>query len=152
MSSKPSANIGSTVLKVSGRIVLFLVGLILCLPAFILPITTGVPTAPWIVLAILGLALLILQFRLPAAGLAGTLVVCILTVFLSQVFAATPPIKDAHGDPIPGSIATLEKVDLNGTEQWITVRGQDVTKPVLLYLGMGGPGAGSFATAPSLRR
>jgi pimeloyl-ACP methyl ester carboxylesterase len=146
MSRKPSANIGSTILKVLGRIVAFLVGLILCLPAFILPITTAVPTALWIVLAILGLVLLILQFRQPVAGLAGTLAVCILTVILSQVFAATPPIKDAHGAPLPGSIATLEKVNLNGTEQWITVRGHDVTKPVLLYLGMGGPGGGSFAT------
>jgi pimeloyl-ACP methyl ester carboxylesterase len=67
-------------------------------------------------------------------------------VWFSQIFAATPPITDAQGKPIPGSIATLEKVNLNGSEQWITIRAKDTTKPVRLYLGMGGPGGGSFAT------
>jgi hypothetical protein len=49
------------------------------------------------------------------------------------------PATDASGKPIPGSIATLEKVKLNASEQWITIRGQDVNKPVLLFLA-GGPG------------
>ena len=35
---------------------------------------------------------------------------------------------------------------MNGTEQWITIRGQDASKPILLNLGMGGPGGGGFAT------
>jgi pimeloyl-ACP methyl ester carboxylesterase len=37
-------------------------------------------------------------------------------------------------------------VNINGTEQWITIRGQDASKPILLNLGMGGPGGGGFAT------
>jgi pimeloyl-ACP methyl ester carboxylesterase len=35
---------------------------------------------------------------------------------------------------------------LNGSEQWITIRGHDVGNPILLNLGMGGPGGGGFAT------
>jgi pimeloyl-ACP methyl ester carboxylesterase len=67
-------------------------------------------------------------------------------VVASQLFAATPPILNTDGQPVPNSIASLEKVNINGTEQWITIRGQDVNKPILLNLGMGGPGGGGFAT------
>jgi len=52
----------------------------------------------------------------------------------------------ADGKPVPGSIATLEKVTLNGSQQWISVRGRDATKPVLLFLA-GGPGGSQLATA-----
>jgi pimeloyl-ACP methyl ester carboxylesterase len=58
----------------------------------------------------------------------------------------TPPITDVAGKPLPGSIATLETVTLNGSEQWVSIRGQDVTKPVLLFLA-GGPGGTQLATA-----
>jgi pimeloyl-ACP methyl ester carboxylesterase len=96
--------------------------------------------------------LLILQFRYALAstgtlGVAvGILLVSLVAVVASQVYAATPMITGADGRPIPGSIASLEKVTINGTEQWITIRGQDMNKPILLHLGMGGPGGGGFAT------
>jgi pimeloyl-ACP methyl ester carboxylesterase len=72
------------------------------------------------------------------------LAVAVLAVVASQVYAATPPIVGANGKALPGSIATLEKMNLNGSEQWITIRGKDASRPVLLYLGIGGPGAGGF--------
>lgn len=81
-----------------------------------------------------------------AALFGGVALVGVLAVVASQLFAATPAITGADGEPAPGSIATLEKVTLNGTDQWITMRGRNVDNPVLLNLGMGGPGGGGFAT------
>jgi pimeloyl-ACP methyl ester carboxylesterase len=78
--------------------------------------------------------------------IAGIAVVSLVAVALSQLYAMTPPITDAQGKPLPNSIATLEKVNLNGSEQWITIRGKDINNPVLLNLGMGGPGGGGFST------
>jgi pimeloyl-ACP methyl ester carboxylesterase/uncharacterized membrane protein YqjE len=57
----------------------------------------------------------------------------------SQWMAHTPPILDENGNPLAGSIASLEKVRLGGVEQWLIIRGHDVNKPVLLFLS-GGPG------------
>jgi pimeloyl-ACP methyl ester carboxylesterase len=132
-----------------GRILTSLLTLLLCLPVILLPITTSVPTWVWILLAIGDVVLIILQFRFALASLgvlAGIILVSLIAVVASQFFAATPAITDLNGQPIPGSIATLEKVNINGTEQWITIRGHDVNKPILLHLGMGGPGGGGFAT------
>lgn len=61
----------------------------------------------------------------------------------SQARASTQPILGQDGRPLPGSIATLEQVTLNGSKQWITIRGTNAHNPVLLFL-MGGPGAGGF--------
>lgn len=118
----------------------------------LLPIGTAVPAPIWIVLGLADLALIVALFWLRwaarAAGVAigGALIVALLAAVASQAFAATPPIVDAQGQPIPNSIATLEQVTLNGTKQWITIRGKDAGNPVLLNLGMGGPGGGGFAT------
>ena len=126
--------------------------IILCLPVILLPSTTSVPTWAWILLALADVVLIILQFRFVLISistletLAGIIFVSLIAVAASQFFASTPPIRDTNGQLIPGSIASLEKVNLNGTEQWITIRGQDVNKPILLHLGMGGPGGGGFAT------
>lgn len=50
-----------------------------------------------------------------------------------------PPILDEQGNPVPGSVVALQKINLGGVGQWILIRGRDETKPVLLVLH-GGPG------------
>jgi len=118
----------------------------------LLPIGTAVPTPIWILLAAADVVLITTLFwfkwasRVIGAAIAGSLGIMLLAIATSQAYASTPPITDAQGKPIPNSIATLEKVNLNGSQQWITIRGKNVNNPVLLYLGMGGPGGGGFAT------
>lgn len=141
-----------------GRMFAFLLILIFFLPVVLLPTATAVPAWVWIPLMLVDLGLLVLFFwhpgflkRQPAwvstvTSLVGVLVVAILAVLLSQSFATTPPITDAQGNPLPGSIASLETVDLNGSQQWISIRGKDTSKPVLLFLA-GGPGGSQLATA-----
>lgn len=65
-------------------------------------------------------------------------------VLASQWMAHTPPILGEDGEPLPNSIASLEKIKLGGEDQWLIIRGQDVNKPVLLFLS-GGPGASEAA-------
>ncbi|SRR6266487_230952 len=80
---------------------------------------------------------LVLVLGILLVGLTGTM-------FGSQWHASTPPILGTDGKILPGSIATLEQVTLGGSQQWITIRGKSAHNPVLLYLGIGGPGAGGF--------
>ena len=81
-----------------------------------------------------------------AGVILGVIFVSVLAVWLSQQFAMTPPITDAQGNPLPGSIATLEKIQLGDSEQWVSIRGKDANNPVLLFLA-GGPGGSQLATA-----
>lgn len=89
------------------------------------------------------------RFRSGRAQLAAALGLVLLvpaTVAISQFSAYTPPITDARGQVVPGSIATLEQVRLGGSEQWISIRGASTENPVLLWLA-GGPGGSQLATA-----
>jgi pimeloyl-ACP methyl ester carboxylesterase len=144
-------NIASRIASVLGRILILVLTLLLCLPVILLPSTTLVPAWIWIPLALADVALLILQFRLMpmwrglSTSLFGVIIVSVIAVVASQYFATTPPITDANGQPVPGSIAALEKVELNGSQQWVSIRGKDVNKPVLLFLA-GGPGGSQLVT------
>jgi pimeloyl-ACP methyl ester carboxylesterase len=67
-----------------------------------------------------------------------TLFVALLAV-LNGIPAQTPPVVDATGEPVPGSISELTAVSLGGQQQTIMIRGHSADLPVLLYLS-GGPG------------
>jgi len=76
--------------------------------------------------------------------LLGIVLLISVIVGASQWLAHTPTITSADGRPLPNSIASLEKVRIGGVDQWLIIRGQDVKKPVLLFLS-GGPGASEAA-------
>lgn len=140
-----------TILISFGYTLTALLVLALGLPIVLLPLSTPVPAWIWIPLGIVYIALIVLLFRLHTwkgitMGISGMLLIAILAVMISQALAFTPPITDANGNPLPNSIASLEKVVLNGSEQWISIRGKDMDKPVLLFLA-GGPGGSQLVTA-----
>lgn len=60
----------------------------------------------------------------------------------------TPPFPEESAAP-QGSIAKLQPVHINGTKQWLLIRGIDRSKPVLLWLH-GGPGAAQMSLAHAL--
>jgi pimeloyl-ACP methyl ester carboxylesterase len=68
------------------------------------------------------------------------LLILFLTLFILFFLPGyTKPIKDSDGKQLLHSIASLEKVNLGGKEQWILIRGVNKNNPVILFLH-GGPG------------
>ena len=61
-------------------------------------------------------------------------------VVLSQVTAFTPAVEG------PDPISELRPVTVNGRTEWLSLRGRDRSKPVLLFLS-GGPGGSQLVTA-----
>ncbi len=103
--------------------------------------------------AVVTLLALVFSKNRPAWGqrLRGQMIFAVVVVVLlvvivaaSQWMAHTPPILGAEGAPLPNSIAAVEKVRLGGVDQWLILRGEDVDKPILLFLS-GGPGASEAA-------
>lgn len=127
-----------------------LLALLSLLPVVALPFITAVPLGLSLLLAAVDVGLLVFLFaRVETAGMRaavvlGLLLVSVAAVVLSQWYATTPPILGEDGRPLPGSVAELTRVELNGREQWITIRGEDADKPVLLFLA-GGPGGSQLA-------
>ena len=70
--------------------------------------------------------------------MAAAAVLCAGFAGITQLTASTPAIGGEN------SIAELRQVTLNGRMEWISVRGQDKSKPVLLFLA-GGPGGSQMA-------
>jgi pimeloyl-ACP methyl ester carboxylesterase len=105
---------------------------------------TLMPIAAKIAISLVTLLLVVVRWQFVTTGATagfvtlGLILMGPLAVWLSQILAYTPPIVDAQGRVVPGSIASLEKIRINGTDQWIVIRGGDIYKPVLLFLS-GGP-------------
>jgi hypothetical protein len=83
----------------------------------------------------------------PLTAIAGIAVIALAGLIMRP--AGTPAILGADGQPLPGSVATLEKVNLGGHEQWISIRGHSVDNPVLLFLLAGRAAATLAGTGPS---
>lgn len=69
---------------------------------------------------------------------------CAIVVACALALAAcggpTPPFRDAEGRVVAGSIAEEGHILIDGTSQWLLLRGRDARAPVLLMLH-GGPGS-----------
>lgn len=65
--------------------------------------------------------------------------------YYSQKNVYTKPLCNEYNDIIPTSVASLEKVKLNDNEEWISVRGKDKSKPILLVLS-DGPGKSQMSS------
>lgn len=121
-------------------------------PVLLLSSTTTVPPSIQILFAMAEVAWLVtisrfgFTVRVVLVEVAGFVVITLLAIFASQIFASTPPILDAQGQAIPNSIAVMEKVKLGGAEEWVTIRGKDSRNPVLLFLA-GGPGGTQLVNA-----
>jgi pimeloyl-ACP methyl ester carboxylesterase len=139
-------SIGTWLLRILGALVVA----VLAIPVPLLFFVTAVPpylAAP-LAVADAGLFVAFLALRrtrlVVAALVAAVIAVSFLAVWLSQVYAYTPPITGGDGHALPNSIAVMETVKLNGTDQWVTIRGKDSGNPVLLFLA-GGPGGSELA-------
>lgn len=88
-----------------------------------------------------------------AAALLGALLTAALALVVWHVLThgRTPPIVDAHGAAVPGSVASLERMQLGGVPQSVLIRGRSRTNPVLLFLH-GGPGMPAMYLAHAWQR
>jgi pimeloyl-ACP methyl ester carboxylesterase len=75
--------------------------------------------------------------RRAVAGLTAVVLVVLAAAIARP--ASTAQITGPDGEPVPGSIAELTRVDINGHDLALMVRGRSVDNPVLLFLA-GGPG------------
>ena len=76
--------------------------------------------------------------------LAGVVAVSLLAFSIALLRpASTSSIRDADGNVIPGSVAELTRIDVNGHDLGLMIRGHSVDNPVLLFLA-GGPGGSEF--------
>lgn len=62
-----------------------------------------------------------------------------LLVIYCAACSTTQPFKTTDGKKLPNSIAEIRRLKINGSNQFLTIRGVDRAKPILLWLH-GGPG------------
>lgn len=76
--------------------------------------------------------------RTPRWATGGAVTVGVAAMMLAWP-ARTPAFTDDKGTVLPGSVAEITSMEINGARQWLVIRGRDVSNPVLLFLH-GGPG------------
>ncbi len=123
--------------------VLFIVLLVIVVIAFLL-LTIGLCSLAVRCLKHQDTMKVISKLKWRTGVLAASCVLVVGLVFFTQLCAHTPVIKDENGKVVEGSIAELRLVNLNGREEWISIRGFDQKKPVILFLA-GGPGGSQMA-------
>ena len=84
------------------------------------------------------------RLKKTAIFLASLAVLMTILITLSQFTVHTPQILDQNGKVQANSIAELDHVELNGHQEWISIRGKNRSNPVLLFLA-GGPGGTQMA-------
>lgn len=84
--------------------------------------------------------------RLAGIGAAAGAVLILAVASLCFGAGHTTPILDEEGNPKVKSVSALESIQVGGMEQWLLMRGEDETLPVLLWLH-GGPGAAQMPMA-----
>jgi len=72
-------------------------------------------------------------------GLASIIIMSVAAYLYAGRFGSTPLFRDAAGAVMQDSVAEMERVNLGGVEQSITIRGRDAKAPILIWLH-GGPG------------
>lgn len=69
--------------------------------------------------------------------------ITLLIILLIAVWINSPgkaeSFTDAHGNPVPASIAEIRDLPVNGARQRLIIRGADTANPILLRVH-GGPG------------
>jgi pimeloyl-ACP methyl ester carboxylesterase len=88
-----------------------------------------------------------------AIGLVGLLFILLVAGIIEFVImrGSTPSIRDASGRVLPDSIASLERLQVGDSAQYILIRAHDRAKPVLLFLH-GGPGMPAMYLAHAFQR
>ena len=72
-------------------------------------------------------------------GIATIAALAIAAYLYAGRFGSTPPFRDSSGALVMGSIATMQRINLGGVEQSVSIRGRDANAPILIWLH-GGPG------------
>lgn len=114
----------------------------------LLPMALGASLGTWLGRTMAGTAASRSGNKLAAAARwTPTVIVALFLLVLAVQIAlpaSTPPILGDDGKPVPGSIAELRTVKINGQDQELLIRSHNASNPVLLYLS-GGPGQSDLA-------
>lgn len=84
------------------------------------------------------------RFKKNVFLLAGLVIFMTILITFSQFTAHTPQILNENGTVQKNSITELCQIELNGRQEWISIRGKNRRNPVLLFLA-GGPGGTQMA-------